>query len=408
MPTIDYPTGVITVAESELTLVQSTPTVVYNYSMDTFWRALRDLEDEEEGRSWPRSCDYNQPVTVGGIQLAAVFTITDYYTVTFEDGQYAVNLTGANTNVQDRVNVNQVSIRAGNSAGLIQTEELRFSAYQNKVTLDQFNTTGKATAGQAYPIGTLQAPVDNWADALFIKNFVGLDTVGIKGNMTISGTDPHVDNIIVEGDSAVKHTVVLADAALITNTIFRNLTITGALDGGNNLSDCIVSDLNYIDGSLRDCLLVGTVALNGQQANFLRCGSGIAGGGAGQFARIDMGGGGTDLVVRDYQGGLDLINCSDPNTDISIDMSSGRVVLEDTITEGNFVIRGIADVEDNSGPNANIDDMTINRQVKDILRLLGADPDLPLTITKTGIQVGDINIAITGDGENISVLTRQP
>jgi hypothetical protein len=56
---------------------------------------------------------------LAGIILARVVELINSYTITFEDGQYAVNLTGANSNIADKVNVNQVSVRASNSAGLV-------------------------------------------------------------------------------------------------------------------------------------------------------------------------------------------------------------------------------------------------------------------------------------------------
>jgi hypothetical protein len=59
-------------------------------------------------------------ISVGAFELARVIEIVNDYTITFEDGQYAVNLLGANSNIADRVNVNQVSVRSANSAGLIQ------------------------------------------------------------------------------------------------------------------------------------------------------------------------------------------------------------------------------------------------------------------------------------------------
>ncbi len=122
---IDWDTGVIFVPKAVLTVVQTSPTEIYNLDLDFFWRAIRALEDTDDGRPWPRTCDYNQAVTVGGTPLAPVLIITDYYTVTFEDGQYAVNLIGANTNVQDRTNVNSVSVRPQNSAGLTNQTQLR-------------------------------------------------------------------------------------------------------------------------------------------------------------------------------------------------------------------------------------------------------------------------------------------
>jgi len=48
-----------------------------------------------------------------------VVEIINGYTVTFEDGQYRVTLLGANSNVADVTNVNQVSIQPNNSAGQV-------------------------------------------------------------------------------------------------------------------------------------------------------------------------------------------------------------------------------------------------------------------------------------------------
>jgi hypothetical protein len=58
-------------------------------------------------------------VDVGGVVLARVVEIINGYTVTFEDGMYRVTLVGANSNISDVTNLNQVSIASTNSAGLI-------------------------------------------------------------------------------------------------------------------------------------------------------------------------------------------------------------------------------------------------------------------------------------------------
>ena len=58
-------------------------------------------------------------MTLGGLTLSRVVEIIAPYTITFEDGQYAVNLVGANNNIADKTNVNQVSVRSSNSAGMV-------------------------------------------------------------------------------------------------------------------------------------------------------------------------------------------------------------------------------------------------------------------------------------------------
>ena len=92
---------------------------IYELNINTFRLKLKDLEDDEAGMPFLMTHRHNTEVTVAGITLPRVVEMINGYTVTFEDGQYAVNLVGANSNVADVVNVNQVSIRPQNSAGLI-------------------------------------------------------------------------------------------------------------------------------------------------------------------------------------------------------------------------------------------------------------------------------------------------
>ena len=99
--------------------IQTIPSEVRSLDLDEFRLALKDLEDSEAGMTFPATHNHNTTVTVGGVTLARVIEIINSYSVTFEDGQYAINLVGANSNVGDVVNVNQVSVRVANSAGLI-------------------------------------------------------------------------------------------------------------------------------------------------------------------------------------------------------------------------------------------------------------------------------------------------
>ena len=118
---INWTTKVISIPKNDLDLVQSSPTEIRELDLDVFRLALKNLEDSEAGMINPDTHRHNPSVTIGGLQLARVIEIINGYTITFEDGQYAVNLVGANSNVADVTNVNQVSVRSFNSAGLIIT-----------------------------------------------------------------------------------------------------------------------------------------------------------------------------------------------------------------------------------------------------------------------------------------------
>lgn len=116
MISVNWPTGVIFVPQADLTLVSGT---TYQLDLNAFRLALKDLEDDEEGMPWPKTHNHNTEVTLAGTTFARTIEIIAPYTVTFEDGQYAVNLVGANSNLLDVLNRNQVSVASQNSAGLV-------------------------------------------------------------------------------------------------------------------------------------------------------------------------------------------------------------------------------------------------------------------------------------------------
>lgn len=399
---IQWGTGVIVIPRADMPLIQTTPVEVRELNLTTLHLILRDLEDDFIGMAYSSTHKYSGPVTISGVELALVMEILEPYTLTFEDGQYAVNITGGNSNVADRVNINNVGLRTANSAGLVQSSEIQFSSYQNVVTIDQAN----GTAGQVYPLGTVQSPVNNLTDAKFIANLRGLDAISVKGNFTFLETDT-LNNFTVIGQAPRKTTITLTDAATITNCTFENATVTGTLDGGVDINHCHIGALTYVDGALHDCeLQAAPIVLSGVKADFIRCWSGVAGGGS--YAHIDMNGGGTDLLIRDFHGGLTLQNHTAGEDAVSVDMSSGQLILDNTITAGTFTIRGVCKVIDNSGPGATIILEGIDgTKVNETWRRLGLDPAAPLTNKPDGgISATDITILATESGADI-IQTRQ-
>ncbi len=116
MITINWGTKVISVPQADLTFIS---TGVYQLDINAFRLVLKDLEDNEDGMPFPKTHNHNTQVVLSGVTYARVIEIINGYTITFENLQYAVNLVGANSNIPDVINVNQVSIRSSNSAGLV-------------------------------------------------------------------------------------------------------------------------------------------------------------------------------------------------------------------------------------------------------------------------------------------------
>lgn len=117
MITINWSTKIINIPQSYLNDLGGG---IYELDTDQLRLDLKDMEDSEEGMAFPTTHNHFTTITVGGVTLARVIEIINGYTITFENGMYAVNLVGSNNNISDVANVNSVSIRSANSAGLIQ------------------------------------------------------------------------------------------------------------------------------------------------------------------------------------------------------------------------------------------------------------------------------------------------
>jgi len=118
--TVDWGNRVINIPQSYLTLVSGT---LYELDTDQFRLDLKSLEDDAEGVPFPDTHRHNTSVTVAGVTYARFIEIINGYSLTFEDGQYTVRLSGSNNNFFDVengiLNQNQVQIISGNSAGLV-------------------------------------------------------------------------------------------------------------------------------------------------------------------------------------------------------------------------------------------------------------------------------------------------
>jgi hypothetical protein len=340
---IDPMTHVISVPKADLTLVQSSPEI-RTLDLNAFRLWLKAWEDDEEGIPQLKTHNHNTEVTLSGLVYARIVEVLAPYTVEFEDGQYTINCTGANHNLADVRVSNQVSLIVNNAAGLISNAAIEYSSFNGVVLIDVAN----GFAGTLYPTGTEQRPVNNLADAMLIAEVRGFDTFLVRGNLTINSGVDYTDKIFI-GSSPTKTTLTIDPAAIVTNCEFETAEVLGTLDGGATLRSCFISDLNYVDGYLELCVLGdGTITLSGiNPAYILDCRSGVAGTGT---PTINLGGSGSALNVRNYNGGLKLINKTGSDN-ISIDLNSGQLKIDGTVTvsaQDEIVVRGVGLLTNNA------------------------------------------------------------
>lgn len=344
---VDPATFVISIPKADLTLIQSNPTEIRELNLNEFrlnlkaWEAGGDGLDE--GITFLKTHVHNTEVSLGGLTFARTIEVLDPYSVTFEDGQYAVNLVGANSNVGDKVNVNQVSVRSQNSAGLISSPDIEFASFNGGVTIDTIN----GFSGTIFPTGTERKKSNNISDALLIADYRGLRKIYLHSDITL-GSDADMDEFIIVGLSHVETQVTIDADANVHGVTIRDCEITGTLDGDTVLEYCVVSDITYLNGHVHNCSLIGTIVLGGGNDAYINNCTQLD---MNTIPVVDMGGSGQDLVMPNYEGIIRIENLTGANK-IGIGLVAGEIILNSaTVTSGAIQVGGIGYLRDESGNN---------------------------------------------------------
>lgn len=338
--TIDWSDKVIYVPKTDLVLIQETPVEIREMNLNWFRLQLKDIEDSTDGIVNLDTHRHNTETTLGGLTYARVIEIINGYTVTFEDGQYAVNLVGANSNVADVVNVNQVSVRSANSAGMTSSQDIVYGSYNGGVHID-FNSP---FSGTIHPVGTPRQKVNNLSDANLIADYNGFDKFFLYGS-TVVDTGGDYRNKTFIGESPSKTVIEVSSEAQVEGCEFYEAHVVGTLDGDLLISRCLLTDLDYFYGYIEQCFLAGgKIELGGgNQAVLLDCWTGK------EHHEIDMGGSGQSLVAANLNGHLKITNKTGPEQ-VTLFLNSGSVRIDlDTVINGIIHADGIGELQDAEG-----------------------------------------------------------
>lgn len=328
-------TKVISVEKTDLILVQASPQEIYDLDLDVFRLTLLDLQDDPDGRPWQKTYKHDTESTLGGLTYARKIEIVPPYTVTFEDGQYAVNLVGANSNVADRTNVNQVSVRPQNSAGMTSSKDIEYGAYNGGVSYD----IDSPYSGSLGDVGKPNYPVNNLDDAQQIAIYRGFSKIYCLSDVSFDSDDDFI-RYSWWGEGKDETTIEIPEDANLENCKFYDAKLTGFLDGNSTIISCLIENLHYILGEAKRCRLsdIGEIHLAGTgECHFISCYSGKPGT---ETPTINCGGDGPAVGLRDYNGGV-LFKNKSGTSEISVDLQAGQVRLDlTTVTNGQIVVRG--------------------------------------------------------------------
>ena len=231
-----------------------------------------------------------------------------------------------------------------------QLPEIEFASFQNAVWYD----SNSGISGISYPRGTRQSPVNNINDAIAILSVQGFGRLGLLSDATI-GAGHNIEDTELFGLSTIQTKVTILPEAHTQRARFNNVLISGELDGNTTIEDCEVSNLHYVNGVIKRSTIRSdaTIQIDGAAAaEIVDCNSGPPEN-IEAFPIIDMGGMGQSLSVRNYNGKIKLTNKSGPEK-VSMDINSGHIYIDETVTNGTVVIRGSGKIENLASGDANV------------------------------------------------------
>ena len=346
--TITWPTKVINVPQADLVNLGGG---IYELDIDLFRIRLNELQASEAGIPELTTHEHNAPVTIAGVDLARVVRIINGYTVTFENGSYAVNLIGANSNIADVTNINNVSIRSANTAGLTYSKQVEDQTFtDSRVWID----VDTGAPGVIFPTGTPGQPVNNLPDAQsIIANRVLPKRFRLRGALAIAGENLSAYDIQGAG---TRLSSITFDGSSTLNSHITATTLSGTLSGTVEIGSCNIIGLNNFVGGLHNSGISGSIILDAgavqQEYEIIDCHSDVAGT---STPVIDANNAlNPQISIRNFTGGMIFKNFSTAGSNASIDCISGRITLDPTCVSGTIVVGGLTKLTDNSGVNCTV------------------------------------------------------
>lgn len=355
---------------------------IYELDINQFRLDLRGLEDDEQGIPFLPTHQHNTEVVLSGATYSRMFIIINGYTITFEDGQYAINAKGANSNVADVMNVNQVSLRSFNAAGLITVtsgsgiteqdkDDIVDKTWDEDISVHNLNksasialrgtsyTVGNITfdsvngvSGTGYPIGTTYTPSNNLTDTLLIMTYGKVDDLVLRSDLTVEAIHD-ISNLLIRTIGLMGTDVILMAGCNANQTSFRNVNLSGEISNGNQLLiyDCSIGNFINFNGIMHNVAFSqGAEITLDSWATIIQ---GTCGGDPTNEVEINIGT--ASLNMTHWTGNLKLTGKTGANRTV-INCDSGNIIIDSTCVAGIIQILGNGTIEsDNSGAGCTVD-----------------------------------------------------
>lgn len=323
-----------------------------------------------------------------------------------------------------------------------QLPEIEYASYNGGVTLDAVNGTDSST----YPYGTPLYPCKTTANSYAIRVARGFKKIYLKSDLTLVGIpDGILNGLDIISESGNRKYTLTVNNVLVTDCKATNLTVTGTFKTGSTAQaiDCSVHDTSNVTLRANNCSISSG---SYESTNLVNCilegdmnivaGGNMSGVGIifeGDFTTIDMQNTPSTVSLDIDSGYVKLVNVVAGSL-VEFNLRGGELELDSTITGGDFYAEGYGTLYGDPialGMNVkanhllsletistsvwseNIDgqtaiDITAKTATKidELHKIQGLDALNPMIVTTSSRTAGDINLDLSGNGETITVVTR--
>jgi len=203
--------------------------------------------------------------------------------------------------------------------------------YDDAVELDIIN----GVSGTSFPIGIGGHPVNNIPDAKAILAQYHLSKIRINDDVVIPAST-NLNGITFIAGSTIDRTITIPDTATTRGTKFKDVIITGTLDGKVEIDNCGVEDLYNVLGNLTETAVSGTLSLNdstGQLITLDACRTG----GDGSIPILHING--AKLSIVGWTGSLNIESKTGSSV-LGISTQAGSFNVKNTCTTGMIIFAG--------------------------------------------------------------------
>jgi len=262
----------------------------------------------------------------------------------------AVDAVGAELDPRYPTAYVSVDRTASSSATLQEQGAIQYSSYSGGVWI---STAG--SPGTEYPLGTPAYPVNNIPDAHTIMAANGFDKIFFLSDWTFTSAMSIMSGHELWGQGSQKTVFTFESGAVLAYCEVFDAECTGSETGIVGFNDCLINDLgsvglfpSSVEVLATNCLFKNTLTLPSNYSGTITavdCWALPTSGGNPPI--IDAGNSTASIQVRNWSGLLDFRNVTN-DVDIRIFLSSGGVILDPSVTAGDFLISGVGTLTNNS------------------------------------------------------------